>query len=84
VILLDVVMPGRHGVEILQDIRSDPSLRDIPVAVVTSHTLAASDRDTVLRSADALLSKAELSRPALSELVRGAAARRAEPRPGTP
>jgi hypothetical protein len=54
------------------------------VAVVTSHTLAASDRDTVLRSADALLSKAELSRPALSELVRGAAARRAEPRPGTP
>jgi CheY-like chemotaxis protein len=83
VIVLDLVMPGRHGLEVLRELRSDAALAGVAVIVVTSQSLTASDRDAVCRAADALLSKAELSREAMSEIVRAAAARRAAPHRGT-
>jgi signal transduction histidine kinase/CheY-like chemotaxis protein len=78
VILLDLVMPDRHGLEVLRQLRSEAATGDIPVIVVTSKAVAGAERDTVLRDADGLLSKAELSRGTLGEFVRAAAARRAE------
>ncbi len=44
-LLLDLMMPGLSGFEILQMVRNDPQLREIPVIVLTS----ASDSDTKLR-----------------------------------
>lgn len=44
-ILLDVVMPGMGGPEVLQQIRSDPRLRHIPVVMVS----AVDEMDTVIR-----------------------------------
>jgi diguanylate cyclase len=38
VLLLDLIMPGIDGFEILRAIRSDPSLADMPVIVLTSAT----------------------------------------------
>lgn len=35
-ILLDVMMPGRDGGEVLNDLRNDPSLRYIPVILLTA------------------------------------------------
>ena len=35
VILLDVVMPGRNGYEVCQELKSDDRTRDIPVIFVT-------------------------------------------------
>ncbi|MGH9311454.1 MAG: ATP-binding protein [Vicinamibacterales bacterium] len=78
VILLDLVMPERHGLQVLQQLRSEAATGDIPVIVVTSQAVAGTDRDAVLRDADGLLSKAELSRGTLSEFIRAAAARRGE------
>ena len=35
-VLLDLLLPGKNGIEVLQDIREDESLQDIPVVVLTS------------------------------------------------
>lgn len=35
-IILDVMLPGRSGLEILQDIRQDTQLRDCPVLMLTA------------------------------------------------
>ena len=34
-ILLDLNLPGRHGTQVLADIKGDPDLRRIPVVVLT-------------------------------------------------
>lgn len=36
IVLLDLNMPGRNGVELLKNLRSVPRYRDLPVVVVTS------------------------------------------------
>jgi CheY-like chemotaxis protein len=36
VILLDLGLPGRHGLQVLADLKADPRLRTIPVVVVTA------------------------------------------------
>lgn len=36
VLVLDVMLPGRSGFEILQDLRADPDLADLPVLVLTA------------------------------------------------
>lgn len=35
-ILLDLHLPGKDGIEVLKDLRSDPHLRNIPVVMITS------------------------------------------------
>lgn len=37
VVLLDLVLPERSGIEILVDLRADPATHDIAVVVVTGH-----------------------------------------------
>jgi CheY-like chemotaxis protein len=38
VVLLDVMMPEMNGVELLRQIRTDPSTADIPVVMITATT----------------------------------------------
>jgi CheY-like chemotaxis protein len=47
-ILLDLILPRMSGFEVLAEIKSDPSLRSIPVVVLTT----SSDQQDVLRSYD--------------------------------
>ena len=35
-ILLDLVLPKRHGLEVLAELRADPALRAVPVIVLTN------------------------------------------------
>jgi CheY-like chemotaxis protein len=35
-VLLDLSMPGKHGLDVLQWIRTQPSLSDMPVVILTS------------------------------------------------
>lgn len=37
-ILLDVMMPGKNGFEVTQEIRNDPTLPFIPIILVTART----------------------------------------------
>jgi len=46
VLLMDLIMPGKSGFDLLAEIRNEPSLRYLPVIVLT----AASDSDTKLQA----------------------------------
>ena len=74
-ILLDMMMPGRSGIEVLEDLRADPELQEVPVVMLTARAQAA-DREAAERAgADRFLSKpfspAELSRLVEELLGRG-------------
>ena len=56
-VLLDVMLPGYSGIEVLEAIRSDDVLRDVPVIVVSAWQTP-EDRDAVTAAgADAFLAK---------------------------
>ena len=70
VIVLDVMLPGRSGLEILRDVRARPDLAGTPVLMLTAKGLER-DRDTAL----ALGANAYLTKPfANDELVETVAA----------
>jgi len=48
VLILDVMLPGRSGYEILQDLRSDATTRDLPILMLTARGQA-KDRDMAER-----------------------------------
>jgi len=43
-ILLDMMMPGRSGIDVLEELRAEPELAAIPVIMLTARTQTA-DRD---------------------------------------
>lgn len=46
-VLLDISLPGLDGVGVLQALRQDPELRDLPVIALTAHAMAG-DRERYL------------------------------------
>jgi DNA-binding response OmpR family regulator len=57
VVMLDVMMPGRSGIDVLREMRSDDALREIPV-VVMSAWQSTQDIDAALAAgADGFLPK---------------------------
>ncbi len=52
-LILDVMLPGQNGLDILQAIRARPRLADLPVIVLTAKGHAA-DRDRAMRSGASL------------------------------
>ena len=56
-IVLDMMMPGRSGLDVLQELRKDPELENTPVVMLTARARQ-SDRDAaVAAGADRYLSK---------------------------
>ena len=57
VVVLDMMMPGRSGLEVLRELRSDPELASIPVVMLTARARDA-DRDAAMAAgADRYLAK---------------------------
>lgn len=57
ILVLDVMLPGRSGLDILRDLRAQPETSDLPVLMLTAKGQA-KDRDEALaRGADAFLTK---------------------------
>jgi len=80
-------MPDLDGREVLRQLRADPATAQAAVIVITSRAFDDAERDALLREADALLSKAEVTRGTLGDAIRAVRARqvRNTPRPaGTP
>lgn len=57
VILLDMMMPGRSGLEVLVEIRGDAELASIPVIMLTARTQAADREAIAVAGADRFLAK---------------------------
>ncbi len=57
VVLLDISMPGKDGVEALREIRADATLRDLPVLALTAHAMAGDRRKFLTLGFDDYISK---------------------------
>jgi CheY-like chemotaxis protein len=56
-VLLDLLMPGMDGFEILGRIQENPALHGVPVFVLTAKDLTSADLETLSRKAHAVLRK---------------------------
>jgi CheY-like chemotaxis protein len=83
VILLDLIMPGVNGYEVLTQLQSEPATRAVPVIIVTSAALSAGERESVLREAHAFLPKSDVTRQTLTNAVRSLVATRSTDRRDT-
>jgi CheY-like chemotaxis protein len=79
-IFLDLDMPDISGFEVLSRLKSDPALRAIPVAIVTSLVLSEAQRQDLARHACAIVNKSELSRAHIEQLLTKELAESAERR----
>jgi CheY-like chemotaxis protein len=57
VILLDVMMPGRSGLDVLRELRSDPTFAETPVIILTVRAQAADREAAEAAGADCFLAK---------------------------
>ena len=74
VVVLDLMMPGTDGWQVLETLHGASGTRDLPVVIVTSHVLGADERGR-LADACAIVSKQNLSRATLAPVVQAAARR---------
>jgi signal transduction histidine kinase len=77
IVILDVLMPGRGGKEVLRALKAEPELKDIPVLITTSLPLTERLR-AELRDATAIVAKQNLSSDSLRSMIASAIG----PRPG--
>lgn len=56
-ILLDMMMPGRSGLEVLEELRRDPALERIPVVMLTARAQLADKEAAERAGADRFLAK---------------------------
>lgn len=72
VILLDFLLEEMTAFDVLDDLKGDPRTRGIPVVIITSHTLAAAERQRLAADTEAILSKESLSRELAINRIRDA------------
>ena len=69
IILLDLLMPGMDGFEVIQRVKANPSWRDIPIIVVTAKDLTDSDWGFLHRSVDRIIQKSGLAKGGLMKEI---------------
>ncbi|HEX5657637.1 MAG TPA: response regulator, partial [Polyangiales bacterium] len=62
VILLDFVMPQMSAFDVIDELKRDPTTREIPIVIYTSKNLAEEERKRLESEASAILPKQSLSR----------------------
>lgn len=61
-VLLDLMMPGLGGHEVLERLKDDPATSAIPVVVITSRFINDDEKSQVMGRANGVLYKGDLSR----------------------
>jgi signal transduction histidine kinase/CheY-like chemotaxis protein len=56
-VLLDLLMPGMDGFEVIRHVRQDAALKELPIFVMTSKSLTPEESDLLARETQALLLK---------------------------
>jgi CheY-like chemotaxis protein len=75
-VVLDLMMPGVDGFEVLRELRTRPTTHDLPVIVVTAKDLTDDDRERLSRSAQRVILKQAMPLGELRGQIRGLLARR--------
>ena len=75
IIMLDLMMPGLGGHEVLQRLKSEPSTAGIPVVIVTSRFVNEDERRQILSRAANVIYKGELSRELVTRTIEAALGR---------
>ncbi len=70
IILLDLLMPDMDGFEVIQQVKKNKKLRDIPIIVVTAKDLTDADLEFLHRSVDKIIRKSGLGGEDLIEEIR--------------
>jgi CheY-like chemotaxis protein len=73
VVLLDLLMPGLDGFEVVERLRADPTTADVPIVVLTAKDLRPDDRERLAGRISYLAEKGAVGRRELVELVRSLA-----------
>jgi signal transduction histidine kinase/CheY-like chemotaxis protein len=74
-IFLDLMMPGKSGFEVLNDLKLDAKTRDIPIVVHTAKMLSTDERDRLADQTIAIIPKTHIDRQASLKMIREALAR---------
>ena len=72
VVLLDFLLEEMTAFDVLDDLKSNPQTRAIPVIIVTSHVLDATERRRLAEGTEAVISKQNLSRELAINRIRDA------------
>jgi len=84
VVLLDLLMPDIDGFEVVERLRADPRVADVPIVVLTSKDMTAADRERLSGRISVLARKGTFRQDQLAEAVRRLGGARAAPREGAP
>lgn len=74
ILVLDVMLPGVNGFEVLKQVRADPALQALPVLVLTAKTQASDRRIAEEVGASAYMTKPFSNRDVVEQLRRMAQA----------
>ena len=69
-IIVDLLMPGTDGFEVVEQLRADPGTADIPIVVLTAKAIGDADRERLNSRIAHLAEKGHFSRTDFVELVR--------------
>jgi CheY-like chemotaxis protein len=69
-IIVDLLMPGTDGFEVVEQLRADPGTADIPIVVLTAKAIGNADRERLNSRIAHLAEKGRFSRTEVVELVR--------------
>jgi len=72
VIVLDLLMPGMDGYEVLRRLQADPVTQGIPVIIVTSRVLTPAEQTQLAGQTTAILAKGTLSREKVQDALTAA------------
>jgi CheY-like chemotaxis protein len=68
-VLLDIMMPGMNGLDVLRAVREDPALRTLPVVVYSALDDSASRREAMALNAQGYIVKGRIDAESLRALV---------------
>jgi CheY-like chemotaxis protein len=69
IILLDLLMPEMDGFEVIQRVKLNPKLKEVPIIVVTAKDLTDSDLGFLQRGVDSIIQKSGLAKEGLMKAV---------------
>jgi signal transduction histidine kinase/CheY-like chemotaxis protein len=79
VVLLDLLMPGMDGFEVVEALRADPETKSVPVVILTSKSMTRRDKERLRGRITYVARKAEFDLSGLAGLLRWASTSRRSP-----